>query len=371
MAALKMGLKEVPVSYQDYESDEQEYADVQADNAIASWSELDLSGINLDIQDLGPDFDIDLLGIKNFTIDVAEKEGEDDVPENIPATTTLGDLYVMGDHRLLCGDSTDILQVETLMNGEKADMVFTDPPYGMNLDTDYSKLPNSNRMGKAKTFSKVAGDNEDFTPELIQVCLGIFSYCSEIFMFGADYYAELLPDKNNGSWVVWDKRVTENFDAMIGSAFELCWSKAKHKREICRLNNTLFSGEADAKNKVHPTQKPIKVVEWFFNKWGKAQDKVVDLFGGSGSTLIACEKTNRKCFMSELDPHYIDVIIARWMKYSGKMAYLIEDSGGPLKEPVPYAEIDSFRKASIKEEFKGIVRKTAGQLEGPTEKRSV
>lgn len=145
------------------------------------------------------------------------------------------------------------------MNGVKADMVFTDPPYGMSLDTNYSKLPSHLKNGN-RDYSKIIGDNEDFTPSLITTIFDNFNNCNEIFIFGADYFAELLQDKNNGSWLVWDKRVEEKFDRMIGSAFELCWSKNKHKREIIRCNNTLYSGEQDAQNKVHPTQKPIKVI---------------------------------------------------------------------------------------------------------------
>lgn len=211
-------------------------------------------------------------------------------------------------HRLMVGDATKIENVEKLMDGKKADMVFTDPPYGIDLDTDYSKLPDSNRMGKAKTYSPVIGDNEEFDPTFI---LNTFKYCSEILMFGADYYSDKLP--KGGSWYVWDKRVDANFDKMIGSAFELAWSKNKHKREIARFNNTLFSGETDAKNKVHPTQKPIKMITWLFDRL--PGNKVVDLFGGSGSTLIACEQTNRICYMMELDPKYCDVIRKRYEQF--------------------------------------------------------
>ena len=222
-------------------------------------------------------------------------------------------------HFLMCGDSTKEEDVAKLMNGVKADMVFTDPPYGMNLDTNYSKLPSHLKNGN-RDYSKIIGDNEDFTPSLITTIFDNFNNCNEIFIFGADYFAELLQDKNNGSWLVWDKRVEEKFDRMIGSAFELCWSKNKHKREIIRCNNTLYSGEQDAQNKVHPTQKPIKVITWILDKYSKENDLIVDIYGGSGSTLIACEQLNRKCYMMELDPHYIDVIIQRWENFTGEKA---------------------------------------------------
>ena len=130
-------------------------------------------------------------------------------------------------------------------------------------------------------------------------------------MFGADYYADKLP--KGGSWYVWDKRVDEKFDRMIGSGFELAWSKMKHKREIARFNNTLFSGESEAKDKVHPTQKPTKMIAWFFER--VKGNNVIDLFLGSGSTLIACEQTDRTCYGMELDEKYLDVIRKRWAKY--------------------------------------------------------
>ena len=108
---------------------------------------------------------------------------------------------------------------------------------------------------------------------------------------------------------------------MFGSSFELIWSKHRHKREIARFNNTLFSGETEARNKVHPTQKPTKLVEWFFERISAGI--VVDIYGGSGSTLISCEKTGRSCRMMEIDPHYCDVIVKRWEEYTQKKATLI------------------------------------------------
>jgi DNA modification methylase len=200
------------------------------------------------------------------------------------------------------------------MDGQKADMVFTDPPYGMFLDTDYTKMPESPNGAKPLKHSKIKGDSNDFTEELINTIFSHFNNTKDIFIWGADYFAELLPNKNEGSWIVWDKRVEERFDKMIGSAFELCWSKSKHKREIARFNNTLFSGESDARNKIHPTQKPIKLAEWFFNKWGTENDLIVDLYLGSGTTMVAAHQLNRKCFGLEFEPKYCQGIINRMLK---------------------------------------------------------
>lgn len=307
----------VPVNYQNYETPEMEIADVTSDNAIAAWADIDLTLVNNFALDLGESFNLDLLGIKDFSLDLGDKYDEateDDIPEVKAPISVLGDLYEIGSHRVLCGDSTDILQVEMLMSGQKADMVFTDPPYGMHLDADYSKM-GSDTIKPGKNHDNIIGDNFDFDPGII---FGIFDYCKEIILFGADYYAEKLVNKNEGSWLVWDKRVEDRYDKIIGSAFELIWSKRKMKRQIIRHEYVSWANRmadnVDGK-KPHPTMKPVALLNKILDKIeGKL---VVDLFGGSGSTLIACEKTNRKCFMMELDPHYIDVIISRWVKYTG------------------------------------------------------
>jgi DNA modification methylase len=170
-------------------------------------------------------------------------------------------------------------------------------------------------MFTGKRFSKVIGDNEYYSPKHI---LDFFDYCKEIFLWGADYYFWDLP--KNGSIFCWDKRVDENMDKVAGNCIELCWSKYKHKKECIRL---LWSGHHgmqsdDTKKRVHPTQKPAKLIEWFFERF-KGQT-VVDLFLGSGSTLIACEKTGRTCYGCELDEHYNSVIIKRWQDFTGKQA---------------------------------------------------
>lgn len=142
-----------------------------------------------------------------------------------------------------------------------------------------------------------------------------------------------MPDKNNGSWIVWDKRANGNddikqdlsSDKMYGSCFELCWSKNKHKRDIARIKWAgVFGTEKEFDHKRHhPTQKPTALVQWFLDRYSKENWKILDLFGGSGSTLIACEQLNRKCYMMELDPKYCDVILQRWENLTGKKAVLL------------------------------------------------
>jgi DNA modification methylase len=305
-----------------------ELAEWDDDNLKGLLSELSESG--WDIEGLGWDSE-DLKGI----LPDEKSEGltdEDAVPEveqNVFGVK-LGDIWQLGSHRLMCGDSTDRATVEKLMNGEKADMVFTDPPYGMNLDTDYAKSGNNpmahnGKVGvKRKTYAPVAGDDKAFDASFI---LEFFADVKEIFLFGADYYLRTMPCDSSlgwsGSWFVWDKNCGESADKVMTSAFELCWSKQKHKRQILRIRSGLYGAKDDSKKRVHPTQKLVQVPTWFIDLYSKAGNLVADLFLGSGSTLIACEKTGRKCYGMEIDPHYCSVIIKRWQDFTGKEAVKI------------------------------------------------
>lgn len=294
-----------------------------------NWTDWDVEDLGLDWEFAG--FDEEEANKENHN--QAEEDDFDEEKEQIPSRVSLGDVWLLGEHRLMCGDSTVITDVEKLMQGEKADMVLSDPPYGMHLDTDFSGCigsigsigrKNSTRGNKYKS---VIGDNDDFSPDLITTFFNNFDYVKEMFLFGADYFAELLPNKNNGSWLVWDKRKESQADA-IGSEFELIWSKNKHKRRMLRFDwfGFLSSKDAkDARNRVHPTQKPVSLLAEIIKQWGNNLQIIVDLFGGSGSTLIACEQLNRKCCMMELDPHYCDVIIARWEKLTGKQAVKLQE----------------------------------------------
>jgi len=327
-AAEKAGLDEVPVIYLPLSGSKAE-AYMIADNKLqdeTDWDTLKLKDLLSEL-DTG-EFDIGITGFDEDEIEdlmtqfYEPDEKDDEVPE-IPEEpiTKLGDLYKLGEHRLLCGDATKIEDVEKLMNGQKADMVFTDPPYGMNLDTDFSDMVGG--IGKGNKYRKVIGDDKNFNPtEIIEM----FNYVAEQFWWGADYYIENIPKRNKGSWLVWDKiGVNDDYEKMFGSNFELVWSRIKHKRAIVRV---LWKGifglsNEDIKRRIHPTQKPIQLCEWFINKFSNKNDLIIDLFGGSGSTLIACEKLNRKCYMMEIDPHYCDVIVKRYEDYTGKKAELI------------------------------------------------
>lgn len=330
-AAKKAGLKEFPAVLQEFENEEKEYAFLQADNAIALWAELDLSGINTDIGDFGPGFDIDMLGIKNFVLEPAEKLepgcDEDDVPEHVEPKTKLGDIYKLGNHRLLCGDSTIYTDIERLFVDKKADMIWTDPPYNVAYE------------GKTKEALKIQNDSMD----------GDSFYK---FLYDA-YTAMFMVTKPGGSiYVAHADSEGANFrKAMVDSGFLLkqciIWVKnsivmgrqdyhwqhepilygwapgASHNWYSDRKQSTVFNCKRPQRNAEHPTMKPVELIEYFIGNSSQPGELVFDPFGGSGSTMIAAEKSGRVSYLCELDPKYCDVIVARWEKFTGKKAELI------------------------------------------------
>lgn len=321
LALDKLQVTEAEVLQVSWLSEEQKRDFRIRDNKLTELSERDFDNLKFELDELDiPDLSDLFKDVEELEEEVEAKEDDYEIPEVITTDIVLWDLFEIGEHRLLCGDSTDADQVAQLMNGEKADMVFTDPPYWMFLDTDYSWMKNDFKsIWKSNKFDVVKWDGEDFNPEFVLLPLREFSYCKEIFLRWADYYAEYIADvKNNWSWVVWDKSFSEseNTDKMYWSNFELCRSKSKHKRELARIKRKwLFWMEKDdTKSRVHPTQKPAILAEWFFDKWGKDTKLVVDIFWGSWSTMVACHKTNRKCYMQEFDPKYCQVIIDRMIR---------------------------------------------------------
>lgn len=333
MAAKKLGMETVPCIFVEGLTEAQRRAYILADNRLTELGEWDFDKVQLELKELADmNFDVELTGFELEDYGEPKEIIEDDFSEDVEPITKLGDIWQLGRHRLICGDSTDPNVIEKLMDGEKADMVFTDPPYGMGLDTDFSSMKNHLDFAKEKGFiggkKYSQGKVDEFNPNMIEAVFAIGA--DEMFLWGADYYSELLQNKNEGSWLVWDKRANGNndeeedysSDKMYGSCFELCWSKKKHKRDIARIKWAgVFGTEQEFDHKrYHPTQKPIKLSEWFIKRYSKNEQTIVDLFGGSGSTLIACEQLNRTCFMSELDPHYCDVIINRWETLTGEKA---------------------------------------------------
>lgn len=325
IALKELGYKEIPIIRLDHLTDEERKAYTLVHNKLTMNSDFDLDILEDELNDIDT-IDMNKYGFEDLDIEEEQEIIEDEVPD-IPEEpkAKLGDIYQLGNHRLMCGDSTKEEDVEKLMNGAKADMVFTDPPYGMNLDTDYSKMEGNGRKGK--TYSKVIGDNEDFKDDLIKTVFYNFSYCNEIFLWGVDYYFDLIPNFKEGNLIVWDKTLQTNGDADYNSEFELLWTKNQHKKEVIHFNWFRYFGLSaqDIKTREHPTQKPLQVITPYIKKYSNENDLIVDIYGGSGSTLIACEQLNRKCYMMELDPHYIDVIIQRWENFTGKKAVKIND----------------------------------------------
>ena len=321
-ACIEAGLTDVPVKQAKELTEEQKKEFIVKDNVgYGEWDWDDLAN-NWDEQ-LLTEWGLD---IPNFDATVLEAE-EDDfaVPDGGSETDiVLGDLFEIGEHRLLCGDSTDSDQVAKLMNGQKADMVFTDPPYGMFLDTDYSKIKGSeNSIGfkgnkKGNKYDKIIGDNEDFTPELINTIFASFPKTKEIFIWGADYFVDLLPNYGkDGSWLVWNKRSSEAQQRGIGNCFELCWSLNKHKRFVLDFEWFGFLSKDDpneARNRQHPSMKPSKLISRMINEFCKDANIIVDIFLGSGTTMLATHQLNRKCYGMELDPKYCQVIVDRMKK---------------------------------------------------------
>jgi len=312
-ASKLLGLTEVPILEVDL-TEKQAKAYRLADNKLneSDW-EMDLV-----IEELKELDDTDLVELTGFDTDllIEGDEKDDEVPE-VPeeAKSKLGEIYQLGNHRIMCGDSTKIEDVEKLMDGKKADMVFCDPPYGMNLDTDYSKLTSDKSFASGKKHSAVIGDDKEYDPTHI---FEVFGYCKEILLWGADYYRRFIPD--GGSWFCWDKREGESADKGFGSNFELLWSKTPHKRYMLRYKWFGFFTAGEKREYLHPTQKPVEMLRQVIEPYCKDKGLVIDLFLGSGSTLIASEKTNRICYGMELDCRYIDVIIKRYEDYTGNKA---------------------------------------------------
>ena len=292
---------------------------------LASWDDGVLSktleSLKLDGFDLSTiGFDDDDLMQWIKTPEVVPGCDEDEVPEVTETRCKVGDLWQLGNHRVLCGDSTNVQHVERLMGGEKADMVFTDPPYGISYDD--KNWVNENRRqsktAKQNNFGMIEKDDSPFDPSLI---LDIFKNVKEIFIWGAANFCQKIP--HSGAWIVWDKKLEQQDECLWGS-FDLAWSKQNHKWLMCRIPWGGFQSKEKGDVRHHPTQKPIGLAEWFFERWGKDCKNVVDLFLGSGSTLIACEKTGRRCYGLEIDPHYVSGILARWEKFTGLTAKLLE-----------------------------------------------
>jgi DNA modification methylase len=335
LAAQRLQMTEVPVMVAKGWSDAKKRAYVLADNKLAMNAGWDNEMLALELGEIGDlGFDLDLTGFTADEIAALMPEqiepgqtDEDDVPE-VPENpvTVLGDVWILGKHRLMCGDSTSIDAIEKLTEKQSIDMVFTDPPYGVAVVKD-GMVGADFGVAKKGNYKPIIGDETtDTAIEAYNACVAIGA--KKIVLWGGNYFSNKLPPSS--CWLVWDKRG----DSGIVNTFADCELAWTNMTSPARVHKQLWNGmirEGEKDKRVHPTQKPVALCEWGITNYTDKDASILDLFLGSGSTLMACEKTNRKCFGMEMSPDYCDVIIKRWQDFTGKIATHAE-TGKPFAE---------------------------------------
>ena len=325
-AAEVLELEEVPVDYQDYDSEAQEWADMLADNRIAELAEIDRTVLKDLIEELDTGaIDIELTGFNDQAIEDLMTEfhvpgegltDDDAVPEKVETICKTGDLWQLGNHRLLCGDATKKEDVERLLGGEKADMVFTDPPY--NVGFNYTKTTND---------KKTKDEFQQFCSTWWELAIGV---TQNIILTPGPRNEHLYPlPRDKGIWLkryasagasVFNLRCCEPIlfygDGYKKRNFDYFDYSSGFPKEMTEAQRA--SGVEDE----HPPAKPMKL--WLELLDMKPSIITVDLFGGNGTTLIACEKLGRRCFMMEIDEHYCDIIRTRWEDFTGKEAVKLD-----------------------------------------------
>ena len=339
MAAQSLSLETVPCIRLGHLTDTQRRAYILADNRLAEigggWDE---EMLKLELSELG-DLDVDLDAIGFGAEDLAELEMEevtgntdpDEVPEPpVDPVTVLGDVWVLGNHRLMCGDSTSIDAVEKLMAGEQANMLHTDPPYGV----DYEGVPNDHLKDAAL---------EKFLYDALTCAFMFLHSGSNVYVWHADITAlEFISAFRSAgfkqarpSTIQWVKPSLTMSQGDYHSQNEPClygWKEGSGRVRVKdRKQTTIWHCDRTTENKIHPTMKPVELCQRAIENSSMPNCIVLDLFGGSGSTLIACEKTNRQARLMELDPKYCDVIVTRWQDFTGKQA-THESSGKTFDE---------------------------------------
>ena len=322
LAARKLGIVKVPTIELKDMTEAQKKAYVIADNKLALNAGWDTNFLSLELQELkDQDFDLTLLGFDDKELDALlapeVTEGltdEDSVPDTpIEPKTKLGDIYILGNHRLMCGDSTSIDAVDELMDGNSVDLIFTDPPYNVAFN---------GRSGKHDVIKNDDLPEHEFENFILEVCSVIKVLDPKAYYVWCNwnFYGLLQRNLKFKTCIVWAKNVFG-----MGQGY-------RHQHEFCLFNGKIdevIKNESDLwevkkdTNYVHPTQKPVALSVRAFGNHIKLLN-VLDLFGGSGSTLIGAEQTGRKAFVMELDPKYCDVIVKRWEDFTGKKAVLSE-----------------------------------------------
>mgnify|MGYP002764818543 FL=1 len=341
-AARAEGMSEVPCVLVTNLTEAQRKAYILADNRLSETAVWDTELLKIELEGLEAlNFDT---GIAGFDAEAMEELGveigsshtqaeayEDDFDEDPPEETSVreGDIYQLGRHRLMCGDSTDKKVLELLMDGNKANLTFTDPPYGINAvkankvggsgPVHFGKVGGKNIV-PASTYMAIKGDDTTDTAKLNYEIIKDIS--ENQIIFGGNYFTDFLPPKS--CWCIWDKENSGNF-----ADVEMAWTSFD---KGAKLYHWLWNGlcrkgsrKLEGKSRVHPTQKPVGLIAEILKDFTKENDIILDCFCGSGSTLIACEQINRKCYAIEYEAHYVDVIIARWEAMTGEKAVLLND----------------------------------------------
>jgi DNA modification methylase len=299
-AIQEIGIKEIPIIKAENLTEEQQREFLIKDNV--GFGEWDWDAL---ANDWNPE-ELNEWGLDVPNMDLTELEAEDDnfeEPENVETDIVLGDLFEIGEHRLLCGDSTDSDSVARLMDGQKADMVFTDPPYGIGLDKD------KQRLGKSQEYGAVLNDHDNTT------AIDAFNLVSSLnidnlFFWGANHYSNALPPSS--CWIVWDKQGGKH---VTYADVELCYSNLNSPaRMFTHIWDGFRRDSEKGEKRVHPTQKPVKLICEIWEYFKIEYKIVLDLFLGSGSTMVAAHQLKRKCYGMELDPKYCQVIIDRMKK---------------------------------------------------------
>jgi DNA modification methylase len=302
---IEAGLTDVPVTQvMNFTKDQKEEFIIKDNSSYGAW-DWDVLANEWDDKPL-EDWGLDLPILEEQVLEA--KEDEFTVSnEEVKTDIVLGDLFEIGDHRLLCGDSTDSDQVAKLMNGQKADIVFTDPPYGIKVVGKNGKVGGDN-LAKNGVYAEIIGDDTtDTAKEFYHTCkaLGFENY----IIWGGNYFTDFLDPK--ACWIIWDKRGDMNSNNFADG--EMAWtsfdSPVRIKKQI--WNGMIKEGESG--KRVHPTQKPINLCAELLQEYTKGLN-VFDGFGGSGSTMVACNEIKKKCFMVEMSPNYCQTIIDRMKK---------------------------------------------------------
>ncbi len=349
-AAKALGIEKVPVVYIDVSEEQGKILNLALNRISGEWDKEKLKNLLSELSSLSLD-----IGLTGFTSEEVStlldftKEDNYEPPKDLPTKTSSGDVWLLGNHRLVCGDATKKEDVEKLMNGEKAQIIFTDPPYNV----DYTSPAGGSYAGGKYVHPKVFNDNlssEQYREFLTNALTNVFNAMKDsagIYLFFASRHYTLVRETFEASgfyysqMIIW---VKDRFVLSNGQDFHRMyepimygWKKGKKhifnksysnasdvittsKDDFLEQLDLWYEHRDNMNEYIHPTQKPIRLAERALKKSTRPQDIVLDIFGGSGSTLIACEQMGRRCFLSEIDPYYCDVIIDRWEKFTQKEA---------------------------------------------------